>query len=254
MSETMAPHRILVVDDHGVVRRGLVALLSDFPDFCVVAEAANGEAAIRLATQHVPDIVIMDVRMPGIGGIEACRRILEAAPRTGVVFLTSFPDEDALADAMLAGARGYVLKNLEDTNLVEAVRVVARGESFLDPSLGASVALAMRRLAGGGGAATKPPQHPAETPPAMVAAPPPATPPARRPPVPAQSDHGLTDLDLALLRLIAAGHTNREIADRLNFAEKTIRNYVSILLAKLHLHNRAEAAAYAVRCNLVDAQ
>ena len=225
MSATRAPYRILIVDDHSVVRRGLVSLLSDYPDFRVVAEAANGEAAVRLAEQHTPEIVIMDVRMPGLGGIEACRQILQLSPGTGVIFLTSFPDEEALADAMLAGARGYVLKNLDDTNLVEAIRVVARGESFLAPSLGASVAQAMRRLAG----RSKP-----------------------RPSGGAQLDSGLTEMDLMLLKLIAEGLTNREIAERLNFAEKTIRNYVSTLLAKLHLHNRAEAAAYAVRHNLVD--
>lgn len=227
MSGTRVPYRILIVDDHGIVRRGLASLLSDDPDFRVIGEAADGESAVRLSAHHSPDIVIMDVRMPGMGGIEACRRILEVAPQTGVVFLTSFPDEDALAEAMLAGARGYVLKNLEDTNLVEAIRAVARGESFLDPSLGASVAQAIRRLAGGG----KPTPRSAAV----------------------KSNETLTDLERTLLQLIAAGLTNREIAEHLNFAEKTIRNYVSALLAKLHLHNRAEAAAYAVRYNLLDA-
>lgn len=232
MSDQQTPCRILVVDDHGVVRRGLVSLLSEYPDLQVVGEAASGEAAVALVRQHGPDVVIMDVRMPGMGGIEACRQILAAAPQTGVVFLTSFPDEEALVEAMLAGARGYVLKNLEDSNLVDVVRKVAQGGSILDPSLGASVAQALRRL-------TAPSPRPE-----------PAAP--RRAERTAHSPAGLSELELNLLRRIAAGRTNQEIANELNFAEKTIRNYVSILLSKLQLHNRAEAAAYAVRNNLID--
>lgn len=239
MDEPQSPYRVLVVDDHGVVRRGLVSLLSEYPDLYVVGEAANGEAAIRLAERHAPDVVIMDIRMPGIGGIEACRRILDLLPQTGVVFLTSFPEEDALVEGMLAGARGYVLKNLSDSNLVEAVRAVARGESILDPSLGASIVQALRRLAGG----SWPAGRVAKT--SEVAQP--VGPPTKGSP----NSFGLTDLELTLLRLIAAGRTNQEIADELHFAEKTIRNYVSLLLSKLQLHNRAEAAVFAVRNDLL---
>ncbi|HLN63990.1 MAG TPA: response regulator transcription factor [Symbiobacteriaceae bacterium] len=242
MSDQRPVCRILVVDDHGVVRRGVVSLLSEHPDLSVVGEAANGETAVRLAGELRPDVVIMDVRMPGIGGLEACRQVLATLPQTGVVFLTSFPDEDALVAAMLAGARGYVLKNLEDSSLVEGVRAVARGESFLDPSLGALVAQALRRLSGAAPATGLRPQQ----------AQAPAGVPGGRAGRAAHSPDGLTPLELALLRLIADGRTNQEIADELNFAEKTIRNYVSVLLAKLQLHNRAEAAAYTVRHGLLD--
>lgn len=214
--------RILVVDDHAVVRRGLAALLSDEPGLCVVGEAASGEAAIALLAERAPEVVIMDVRMPGMGGIEACRRILAASPQTAVVFLTSFPDEEVLVEALLAGARGYVLKNLAESNLIDVVRKVAQGQSMIDPSLGASVAQALKRLSSG------------------------------NPKPSIDGPQGLTELERALLRCIAEGKTNQEIAGELNFAEKTIRNYVSNLLAKLQLHNRAEAAAYAVRCHLVD--
>lgn len=221
------PIRILVADDHSVVRHGLAALLAQHPDLAVVGQAGDGETAVRLAAQLQPDVAVLDVRMPGMGGIEACRQILRVAPGTRVVFLTSFPDEEALVGAMLAGARGYALKNLDDVSLVGVIRAVARGEAVLDPSLGAAVARGMQRLAVGELRA--------------LAAPAPAGVPA---------PGSLSDLEVTLLRLIAEGHTNREIAAHLHFTEKTIRNYVSALLAKLNLRNRAEAAAYAVSHNL----
>lgn len=227
----MSDSRLLVVDDHGVVRAGLVTLLSQQPGMVVVGQAADGETAIRLCADLRPDVVVMDVRMPGMGGIEACRQILAVSPETRVVFLTSFPDEEALVGAMLAGASGYVLKNLDDANLIEAIRAVASGGSVLDPSLGASVAAGMKALASGALKVTGT---------GVVAGPAPAGDP------PAQ----LGDMELTLLRLIAEGKTNREIAEITFFTEKTVRNYVSSLLAKLHLRNRAEAAAYAVRHNL----
>ncbi|HLO04702.1 MAG TPA: response regulator transcription factor [Symbiobacteriaceae bacterium] len=219
--------RLLVVDDHSVVRHGLVALLSSHPDLEVVGQACDGDTAVRLAAALAPDVAVLDVRMPGMGGVEACQMIQQVSPGTKVVFLTSFPDEEALVGAMLAGAKGYVLKSLDDAHLVEVIRAVIRGESVLDPSLGASVAEGMRRLASGQ-------MRPIPIP----AAPPPA--------------HRLNDVETALLRLIAEGRTNREIADALHFTEKTVRNYVSALLAKLSLRNRAEAAAYAVSHNLLE--
>ncbi|MGE5590731.1 MAG: response regulator transcription factor [Bacillota bacterium] len=229
MTDTV--HRVLVADDHSVVRRGIVALLSQRHDIVVVGEAADGLEAVRLASDLKPDVAILDVRMPGLGGVEACTRILQASPNTRVVFFTSFPDEEALVGAMLAGARGFVLKNLPDDSLVEAIRAVARGESVLDPSLGAAVAAGMKRLAAGTPVVGGPDgiRHKASGTPALP----------------------LTEVDLALLRFIAEGRTNREIAEVMNFTEKTIRNYVSALLAKLGLRNRAEAAAYAVAHGLV---
>lgn len=227
------PWRILVADDHSIVRRGVVALLTQYPDITVIGQAADGEAAVRLSAELRPDVAVLDVRMPGLGGVEACRQIRQVSPQTRVVFLTSFPDEEALVGAILAGATGFVLKNLADESLLDVIRAVARGESVLDPSLGAAVAEGMRKLASGtlrveGSGA-----------PAEGA-------PAPRPPAAAT-----TELETTLLRLIAEGKTNREIADQLNFTEKTIRNYVSALLAKLNLRNRAEAAAYAVSHNLM---
>lgn len=218
------------MDDHSVVRHGLVAVLSQQPDLSVVGQAADGETAVKLAGELRPDVAVLDVRMPGIGGIEACRQIQQVSPQTRVVFLTSFQDEEALVEGMLAGARGYALKNLDDDSLIGVIRAVARGESVLDPSLGASVARGMQRLAAG----DLRPGFP--------------LPPAAGRSVPPGS---LSEMELALLRLIAEGHTNREIAEQLHFTEKTVRNYVSSLLAKLNLRNRAEAAVYAVTHNLL---
>ena len=229
MTDTV--HRVLVADDHSVVRRGIVALLSQHHDIVVIGEAVDGLEAVRLASDLKPDVAILDVRMPGLGGVEACTQILQASPNTRVVFFTSFPDEEALVGAMLAGARGFVLKNLPDDSVVEAIRAVARGESVLDPSLGAAVAAGMKRLAAGA--------------PAL------GGPEATRPMVPGTPKLPLTEVDRTLLRLIAEGKTNREIAEAMKFTEKTIRNYVSALLAKLGLRNRAEAAAYAVTHGLV---
>lgn len=237
-------HRVLVADDHSVVRRGIVALLDQQEDIAVVGQAGDGETAVTLAADLRPDVVILDVRMPGMGGVETCSRIQEVSPESRVVFFTSFPDEEALVGALLAGASGFVLKNLPDDSLVEAIRAVARGESILDPSLGAAVASGMRRLAAG--ALPKPE----------------ATVPAAggTSPVGGDKPEGekraerlpkLTDVDVTLLRLIAEGKTNREIAEITSFAEKTIRNYVSALLSKLNLRNRAEAAAYAVSRHLL---
>ncbi len=241
MSQGNAPIRVLVADDHGVVRHGVTALLSQHAGIRVIAQVASGEEAVDMAKKLQPDVVILDVRMPGMGGIEACRLVQQVSPRSKVVFLTSFPDEEALVSAMLAGAKGYVLKNLADDRLVEVVRAVARGESILDPSLGASVAEGMRRLASGTLRAT--PTGVVVGADSMAA----REAPGRRP----SSGNGLTDLETTLLQLIAEGRTNREIAEVLHFTEKTIRNYVSALLAKLDLRNRAEAAAYAVSHNLV---
>jgi DNA-binding NarL/FixJ family response regulator len=231
------------------VRRGLVALLTQEPDIEVVGEAADGLMAVELAARLQPGVAVLDVRMPGISGVEACSRIKDVSPQTRCLFLTSFADEEALVGAMLVGARGYILKNLAEAGLVDAVRAVARGESVLDPTLGASVASGMRRLASGALRATPTGVVQAAAEPAVPVSPPPAAGAVHSdghvPPT------GLSGTDLVILRALAEGRTNREIAEQTHFAEKTVRNYVSALLAKLHLRNRAEAAAYAVRHDII---
>ena len=209
--------RILIADDHEVVRIGLAALLDAQPGFSVVGQAASGDEATRLARRHRPDVVVMDIRMPGGSGIDACRAITTELAGTPVVMLTSHADSDALFDAIDAGASGYVLKRVGSSELVDAVRTVAGGGSLLDPAVTRSVLDRLRnatRLEEAGAFAE------------------------------------LTDQERRVLAHIANGASNREIAERMGLAEKTARNYVSSILAKLTLESRAQAAGYAIRNRL----
>ncbi len=208
--------RILIVDDHEVVRIGLRSLLERVPQFAVVGEADSGARAVELVNALRPDVVVMDIRMPQLNGVEACRIIKERHPQVKVIMLTSYPDDEMVFGAVMAGASGYVLKQVGSTELIEAIRTVAQGESLLDPSITGKVLERMRSLGSDEG-----PPH----------------------------DH-LNPQERRILALIAEGKTNREIAETLYLSEKTVRNYVSMILSKLGLANRAEAAAYAVRHNL----
>ncbi|MEX2246590.1 MAG: response regulator transcription factor [Dehalococcoidia bacterium] len=206
--------RLMIVDDHEVLRMGLRAALEVEPDFTVVAEASNGGEAIERARAHHPDIVLMDVRMDGIDGIEACREIRNELPDTKVLMLTSFAEEETVVAALLAGAAGYVLKNVARARLLEALRAVARGDSLLDSKVTKSV---LERLIGG---------------------------------QPAETGDELTPREREVLVLIAQGATNKEIAAQLVVSENTARNHVSHILGKLGFSRRSEAAAYAVRKGL----
>src|SRR5579885_1146942 len=181
--------RILLVDDHEVVRLGLKALLSRHPSFEVVGEAANADEALRKTLALKPDVVVMDIRLPGESGIQATRAIVQERPQTKVIILTSYAEDELLLEAIEAGASGYVLKQIGSNDLVRALEAVARGESLLDPALTGRV----------------------------------------------------------FQRLVAEGVTNKEIGSRLYLSEKTVRNYVSMILGKLGLASRAQAAAYAVQ-------
>jgi two-component system, NarL family, response regulator DevR len=209
--------RILIADDHEVVRIGLAALLDRQPGFQVVAQADSGAAAVRLARHHRPDVVVMDIRMPDGSGIEACRIITSELPGIPVVMLTSYADSEALFDAIAAGASGYVLKRIGSTELVDAIRTVAAGQSLLDPAVTAQVLDRVRNA-------------------------------SRLEEAGAFSE--LTDQERRVLAHLAAGRSNREIAALMQLAEKTVRNYVSSILAKLALESRAQAAAYAIRKRL----
>lgn len=204
--------RLMIVDDHEVVRMGLRAALEVEPDFAVVAEAANGKEAVQQARAHRPDIVLMDVRMDVMDGIEACREVRSELPETKVLMLTSFAEEDTVVAAVLAGAAGYVLKNVARTKLLEALRAVARGESLLDSKVTRGV---LDRLVG---AQSKP----------------------------AERDD-LSPREREVLALIAEGATNKEIAAKLVVSENTARNHVSHILSKLGFSRRSEAAAYAAK-------
>ena len=205
---------ILVVDDHEVVRQGLVALLGRRSGFQVVAEAGTVAEAIDAARRFQPDLVIMDVRLPDGSGIEACREIRAELPETRVVMLTSYPDEDAVLSAIVAGASGYLLKQVRARDLVSALEAVARGESLLDPAVTGRVLDRVRRIA----TASEPDEL-------------------------AQ----LTPQEQKILLLVAEGKTNKEIAADVFLSDKTVKNYVSSILAKLNLERRAQAAAYMAR-------
>lgn len=211
MSKTV---RILIADDHSVVRAGLRSLLERQGHFRVIAEASTGEEAIKLAKEHQPDIAVLDIRMPGVSGIDACRQIIKNVPNVRVIMLTSYAEDELLMAAIQAGASGYVLKRIGDNELVQAVERVSRGEGMLDPAMTASVFAEVRKA--------NQAQHAA-----------------------AFSD--LTPQEMAVLAHVAKGMTNRQIAVKLYLGEGTVRNYVSSVLSKIGAHNRAEAAAYAVK-------
>lgn len=203
--------RLLVVDDHEVVRQGLVALLGRREGFQVVAEAGTVAEAIEAARRFEPDIVVMDVRLPDGSGVEACREIRSEFPGTRVVMLTSYPDEEAVLSAIVAGASGYLLKQVRARDLITALETVGRGGSLLDPAVTEKVLERIRRIATGG-----------------------------------QSDElaALTAQERRILLLVAEGKTNKEIATEIFLSDKTVKNYVSSILGKLNLERRAQAAAY----------
>ncbi len=212
-----APIRILIADDHEVVRIGLAALLDGQPGLQVVAQAESGDEAVRLARRHRPDVVVMDIRMPNGSGIDACRTITAEMEAMPVIMLTSHADSEALFDAIDAGASGYVLKRIGTTELIDAVRTVAAGGSLLDPTMTRRVLDRLRNAS-------------------RVEE--------------AGAFNELTDQERRVLAIIADGASNREIAERMGLAEKTVRNYVSSILAKLALASRSQAAAYAIRNRL----
>jgi DNA-binding NarL/FixJ family response regulator len=213
-SAVTRPLRLLVVDDHEVVRQGLVALLDRREAFQVVAEAGTVAESLEMARKFEPDIVIMDVRLPDGSGIEACREIRADLPLTKVVILTSYPDEEAVLSAIIAGASGYLLKQIRARDLVAALEAVGRGESLLDPAVTEKVLERVRRIATG-----------------------------------TFTDElaSLTQQEQKILLLVAEGKTNKEIAAEVYLSDKTVKNYVSSILSKLNLERRAQAAAFVAK-------
>lgn len=205
------PVRVLLVDDHEVVRRGLRELLEDEDDISVVAEAGGVEEALVRAAASRPDVAVVDVRLPDGGGVDLCRRLRSLPDGPRCLVLTAFDDEEALVGAIMAGASGYLLKQVRGQDLVNAVREVAAGRSLLDPHTTARVLDRMRR--------------------------------------PAEVDvlDALTEQERRVLELIGEGLTNRQIAERLFLAEKTVKNYVTAVLAKLGMERRTQAAAWVAR-------
>ncbi|MBN1890751.1 MAG: response regulator transcription factor [Thermoflexales bacterium] len=211
--------RIIIVDDHEVVRLGLRALLNRQPNFTVVDEAATAHEAIQKVLAQQPDVVVMDIRLPGGSGISACREITHKAPHVKVIILTSHAEDEMLFEALAAGAAGYVLKQIGGDDLIRAIEMVGRGDALLDPALTQRVFTRLRET-------------------------------ARKDAAAAFAD--LTEQELRVLAYLAEGKTNRQIAELLFLGEGTVRNYVSSVLGKLHMSNRVEAAAFAVQHNLRD--
>lgn len=209
MGETI---RLLIADDHSVVRSGLQFLFMTEPDMEIVGEAADGSEAVEKVRQHKPDVVLMDLKMPRMGGLEAIAAIKADDPEARILVLTSFTDDDSVFTAIKLGALGYLLKDSQPTDLLRAVREVSRGESSLHPTIARKL---IREL-----------NQPSTLPP---------------------TDDPLTDREMGVLKLVAQGLSNQEIADQVVVSERTVRAHVSNILGKLHLANRTQAALYALR-------
>lgn len=211
--------KVLIADDHEVVRLGLRSLLENVEQIDVVGEAGSGEEAFERVSVLKPDVVVMDVRMPEMGGIEACRAIRSAYPEIKVIMLTSYSDDEAVFASVMAGASGYVLKRIGSAQLIDGIKAVAKGGSLLDPTVTGRV---LERLRGGDSDDA----------------------------IGSELVEELTEQEQRILDLIAQGCTNRDIASQLFLSEKTVRNYVSNILGKLQVANRTQAAAYVLRKRL----
>ena len=212
----MEPISVLLIDDHRVVRQGLRDFLELQDDIEVVGEAGSGEEGVKAVQDKLPDVVLMDMVLPGIDGVEATRRIKSASPSTQVIVLTSFTDDDKVFPAIKAGAISYLLKDVQPEELAKAIRAAQRNEAVLHPEVAAKLMQEFN--------APRPAENSAEQ---------------------------LTEREMDVLRLIARGKSNKEIADTLIISEKTVKTHVSNILSKLHLADRTQAAIYALRQRLV---
>jgi len=211
MTQPVRRISVLIVDDHSVVRQGVRAFLEAQADLSVVGEAESGEQAVQLAQKYLPDVVLMDLLMPGMNGVEATRLVKQVSPRSQVIVLTSYYEDENIFPALRAGAISYTLKDIHPTELVEAVRKAARGESELHPRVASRIIQEVREF---------------------------------KPAVPAAFGE-LTERELDVLRLIAVGESNATIAGKLVLSEKTVKGHVSNILSKLHIADRTQAAALA---------
>ena len=214
--------RVLIADDHALFRRGLNMVLESEEGIDVVAEAEDGEDAVAKAEELAPDVVLMDVRMPRLGGIEAARAVRDSLPSAKILMLTVSDEEEDLYEAIKAGANGYLLKEISIEEVADAIRAVVQGQSLISPSMASKLLTEFNTLVR---RAEEKQQFPAPR---------------------------LTDRELEVLKLVAQGMSNREIADDLYISENTVKNHVRNILEKLHLHSRMEAVVYAVREKLLD--
>jgi len=206
--------RLLIIDDHEMVREGLKAMLTAEPDFEIVGDAANAEQAFELIERLHPDVILLDVRLPGMSGIDVCRTVMEHYPETAVIILTTFSDEALVAQCIQAGARGFIVKDIERFDLKRSIRAVARGEAAIDPKAAVAVLAQLRR-------APQMNQEPSPDP--------------------------LSPQQIVILRLVAQGLSSREIATQLYLSENTVKGYVQEILHRLGVKNRTEAVMVAVK-------
>jgi DNA-binding NarL/FixJ family response regulator len=220
--------RVLIVDDQSLIRVGIQTLLSRKPDIEVVGYASDGEEALRQVAALDPDVVLMDIRMPGMDGVEATRQLVARQARAGIIILTTFHDDANVFSALAAGARGYLLKDTDHKELAEAIRVVAAGRALIHPQITAQVLHEFSRLS------------------APVATPAPEP----RPTLRDERLALLTDRELAILRLLGGGRTNQEISARLAISVGTVKNHISNILSKLDVRDRTQAGLFAQQAGL----
>ena len=223
----MTKIRVMLADDQDIIRTGLTIILNHQPDIEVVAQAADGLEAVEAAKQLHPDVILMDIKMPHLNGIQATRQIVAALPKTQIIILTTYDTDDWGFDGIRAGAIGYLLKDTSGDNLADAVRGALRGESQIDPTVARKVLREFQQLTTHRLAAAQPPveQEPLER---------------------------LTDREEEVIKLLAAGLANKEIAGQLSLSEGTVKNHISAILAKLHANDRTQAVLTALKRGLVD--
>ena len=214
--------KVLIADDHRIVREGLMAILKTKENIEVVGEAQDGQEAIEKVRTLEPDVVLMDVSMPRMGGVEATRQIKREFPHIGIIALTMYDEQQYIFDLVRAGATGYLLKDTESSQIVEAIRAIYRGESLIHPSVASKILAEFSLLA------------------------------QKKGKKPSWEDHDLTEREVTVLRLVADGKTNKEIANNLNLSEKTVKNHVRNIFHKLQVYDRTQAAILGIRKGIID--
>lgn len=214
--------KVLIADDHRVVREGLMAILRERNDLDVVGEARDGQEAVEKARELSPDVILMDVSMPRMSGVEATRVIKRESPHIGIVALTMYDEEKYIFDLVRAGATGYLLKDSDSSQIIAAIRSISKGESLIHPSVASKILAEFSLLSEGKGKK------------------------------PVRAEHDLTEREITVLRLVAEGKTNKEVANDLDLSEKTVKNHVRNIFHKLHAYDRTQAAIMAIRKGLIE--
>jgi len=217
----MEKTKVLIADDHGVVREGLMAMLKTIDVIDVVGEAKNGLDAVEKTKKLLPDVILMDLRMPSMNGVEATRQIKREFPHIGIIALTMDEEQQHIFDLVRAGAAGYLLKDSDSSQIVDAIQAIARGDSLIHPSVASKILAEFSLLAGNKS--------------------------NKRPLV----DHDLTEREITVLRLVADGQTNKEVANTLELSEKTVKNHLGNIFHKLHVYDRTQAAVLAIRRGII---